>query len=969
MKGIKALKTVTAILSAVCIVANIAMHMLSTTMDTFLGRGDRTVTVAEEAASWDTEYYKTDYQTAEEAREGAYKTAQKIVEEGVVLLKNNGALPIAEGSLVTPFGYRYMEPIYGQLTSGGSAKWMVGNEITPAEGLGLKLTVNEATVSRMEKSSPLALKEAEGTIAASGESSILGGDSLIYEYDPSIYADLSGNGGTGLVFIARAGQEDYDLKSDGYEDGTPHYLALSENEKGAITQAKQYCDRVVLIIESSAAMELGEVMNGEYEVDAIVWVGHVGERGYSSLGKILTGEVNPSGRTVDIFPADFTLDPTYVNNGDFHYDNATATVYGLGGGTIQRSYVEYQEGMYMGYRYYETAAELGVLSYDTAVVFPFGYGLSYTTFSQKITDFRDTGDTVDLTVSVTNTGAYAGKETVQVYYSSPYTEFDKENRIEKPSVVLAAFEKTELIPVGGETTVQLSFDKADMASYCYSVGEGGYVLEAGAYTISLRSDSHNVVDTRTVQIEETLWYDEAHNLFPDSTAYMERQSQLLSRSDWENTYPSQPESRTKSADETTLALFGMDNYFDWENDPVLGNSVVNADMPTSNAQNGLMLINLRGADYDDPRWELLLDEINWDNVEDIVAGLCACAYNTPKVDDIGLPSTVAEDGVSGIKVQGADSGYDMTKTATFAMAPLLASTWNVELAEEMGEALGQEGLLNGVQGLYAPAVNLHRSPFGGRVFEYFSEDPLLSGKMAAAEISGAGKYGLICYLKHFAVNDQETNRSRLISVWADEQTMRELYFKPFEIAVKEAECEISYIADDSGTLVTKKMHACTGIMTTQANIGGVPGHANYALVTELLRDEWGFEGVVSTDYWFWSASGKNAKYANSIRDAAFRAGSDVYLCMGMPNISVNDKTSATAIAAYRENIKHLAYVVVNSAAMQGISAGATVHYGISPWRVWLYMADGMILLLVLVTVIVVRKKQKKSMVSTPSCGM
>lgn len=962
MKKMKALKTVTAVLAVVCLIANVAMHMLSTTMDTFLGRGERTVTVAEEAANWDTEYYKTDYKTPEEAREGAYEVAQKIVDEGVVLLKNNGALPLEKGSTVTPFGYRYLEPIYGQLTSGGSAKWMVGNEITPAAGLQTELTVNEAAVKKMEAASPIPLKEAEGTIAASGESSILGGDSLIYEYDPAIYTGLSGKGGTGLVFIARAGQEDYDLKSDGYEDGTPHYLALSENEKGAIAEAKQYCDKVVLIIESSAPMELGEVMEGEYEVDAILWVGHVGERGYARLGKILTGEVNPSGRTVDIFPADFTADPTYIDNGDFQYDNATATVYGLGSGsTIQRSYVEYQEGVYMGYRYYETADELGVLEYDTAVVFPFGYGLSYTTFAQKIVDFDDSGDTIHLTVSVTNTGAYAGKDTVQVYYSSPYTDFDAENKIEKPSVVLAAFAKTDLIPAGGEATVELSFDKSDMASYCYSIGEGGYVLEAGEYAITLRTDSHHVMESRTVQVEETLWYDEAHNLFPDSTAYMERQSQLLTRADWENTYPSQPESHTKSADETTLSLLGMDNYFDWENDPLMGNKAVDADMPTGNAQNGLTLINLRGADYDDPRWELLLDEINWDNIEDIMAGLCACAYNTPQLEDIGLPSTVAEDGVSGIKVQGIDSGYDMTKTATFGMAPLLASTWNVELAEEMGEALGQEGLLNGVQGLYAPAVNLHRSPFGGRVFEYFSEDPLLSGKMAAAEISGAGKYGLTCYLKHFAVNDQETNRSKLISVWADEQTMRELYFKPFEIAVKEAKCEISYIADDAGTVATKEINACTGIMTTQANIGGVPGHANYALITELLRGEWGFEGVVSTDYWFWSASGKNAKLANTIRDATFRAGSDVYLCMGMPNISVNDKTSATALAAYRENIKHLAFAVVNSAAMQGISAGATVHYAISPWRIYLYVFDGVILLLLLATgVIVWREKRKQA---------
>lgn len=960
MKKIKALKITAAVLAAVCLIANVAMHVLSTTMDTFLGRGERTVTVAEEAADWDTEYYKTDYKTAEEAREGAYEVAQKIVDEGVVLLKNNGVLPLQKGSTVTPFGYRYMEPIYGQLTSSGSAKWMVGNEITPEEGLKEELTVNEAAVAKMKSASPQGLKAADDATAASGESSFLGGDSILYEYAPSIYAGLTGDGGTGLVFIARAGQEGYDLKCDGYEDGTPHYLALTENEKGTIRAAKAYCEKVVLVVESSAILELNEVMSGELEVDAILWVGHVGERGYARLGKILAGEVNPSGRTVDIFPTDFTKDPTYINNGGFYYDNATANIYGLGGSsTVQRSYVEYQEGVYMGYRYYETADALGSIDYDAAVLFPFGYGLSYTGFAQRIADFDDSGDTVKLTVAVTNTGDMAGKDVVQVYYSSPYTDFDKENGIEKPEVVLAAFAKTELIPAGGETLVELCFDKKDMASYCYSIEDGDYVLEAGEYTISLRKNSHEVIETRTVTIGETLWYDSARNLFPDSTAYMRRQSHLLTRADWENTYPSQPESRTRTADETTLALFGIDNDFDWKNDPLLGNSAYEGEAPTGNAQNGLMLINLRGADYDAPRWEDLLDELDWEKVDDMLAGLCGSAYCTPQIEEIGLPSTVAEDGVSGIKVQGTDNGYDMTKTATYPMVPLLASTWNVELAEEMGEALGQEGLFNGVQGWYAPAVNLHRSPFCGRIFEYFSEDPLLSGKMAAAQISGAGKYGMICYLKHFAINDQETNRSNLLSVWADEQTMRELYFKPFEIAVKEARCEIRYIADDEGTEATKVIQACTGIMASQANIGGVPGHANYALLTELLREEWGFEGVVSTDYWFWVASGKSGKLANSLRDASFRAGSDVYLCMGMPGISVNDKSSPAALQAYRENIRHLAYAVVNSAAMQGISAGAEVHYAMSPWRIWLYAADGVIFLFLLAAGVIVRREKRK----------
>lgn len=977
---------VISVIFSLCLIATVVMNVLSSTMDTFLGGADIKIEVPEDAKNWDSEYYKTDYKTSEEAKEASYEVSLKVQDEGTVLLKNNGILPLSKGSKVVPFGYRYNEPIFGQLASGGSAKWMVGNQIMPSDGLKNIFTVDNSAVDKTKNQKPNELKEAAGTRSASENNSALGGNSLLYEYDPAIYNGLKVEGSTALVFIARAGQEGYDLKADAYEDGTPHYLALTENEKGIISAAKRACEKVVLIIESSAIMELDPVMHGELEADAIVWYGHAGERGFAELGKILSGEVNPSGRTVDIFPKDFTKDPTYSNNGDYHYTNAKAMIYGLGSGEVDRSYVEYQEGVYMGYRYYETANELGVLDYENAVTFPFGYGLSYTSFTQTIKDFDDSGDCVKVTVNVKNEGVRKGKDVVQLYYTAPYTKFDVANKIEKPVAVLAAFGKTVEINANESKDITLEFNKEDMASYCYTHENpngtnGCYVLESGDYVVSLRANSHVVLDSRTVTIGETIWYDgrdkehirqseieaqstldvngnpidrvangqeyvSASNLFQDSTDYMLRQSSIVTRNDLSGSLNNLNTEKTKTADETTVSLFGIDNYFDWNTDPLLGNvkgsKVYSEIAPVSGAKNGKQLIDLRGKDYYDEEWDELLEQIDWSkNTKSIIDGLCACAYNSPQIEDVGLVSTIINDGVSGIKVQDimSSGGYDMTKTATYGMMPLLASTWNVDLLEKVGEALGREGLANNVQGLYGPAINLHRSPFCGRIFEYFSEDPLLSGKLAAAEISGAGKMGLTCYFKHFALNDQEFNRSNLLSVWADEQTMRELYFKAFEIAVKEARCSINYISDNNGTISTKIIKACTGIMPTQANIGAVPGHANYALLTELLRGEWGFNGTVTTDYWVWAATGANAKKANTLRDASFRAGSDIYLCMGMPTISVNDKSSATALWVYRRNVKNLCYTVVNSAAMQGIVSGVKVSYGISPWKIGLIVAN------------------------------
>lgn len=988
------------IVLALILVINVVTSLLSSTLDTYVGAGSSYISTPNSVKGWDANYYQTLYSNNAESTEGAYAVARRVAEEGSVLLKNNGVLPLAAGSTVMPFGYAYLNPIYGQLTSGGSAKWVI-DPVTPEQGLSA-YTINTAAADRMTAAGdPEIIIEAAGTNAAGEAGSLLGGDCKIYEYNPSVYDGLAPvSGATGIVFVTRSGQEGQDQKYDAYADGTPHYLALTENEKGAIRAAKKACDSVIVVLVTSAPMELGDLMGGELEADAILWIGHPGERGFATLSDLLTGTVNPSGRTVDIYPADFTADPTYQNLGAFTYSNLDVTKPGFNPGseeTYARMYIEYQEGVYMGYRYYETAdymddsfvyGELdgkGAFAVPGAVCYPFGYGLSYTTFAQELVSVTEVDGQITATVKVTNTGSVAGREVVQLYYTAPYTDLDIQNKIEKPVVNLIAFDKTNELAPGVSETLELTFAKEDMASYCYIHQNpdgtvGCYMLEAGEYILSLRANSHDVIDEQSVIQMETVWFDgsdnahirqseknaqsgmnadgtltgapanpnatgwtNATNQFQTSSDYMNTDSVILSRADWAGTQPKMPEGRTKEISAEFAAQLGIETSFDVNTDPNLGNVegslVYAAQAPTSNAKNGLVLSDLRGLDYYDAKWDALLDQIDWNGDKDgILMSFTGAAYATGAIDSIGLPASVDQDGANGLKVNGAgDGGYDMTKSSSFGFAPLMAATWDVELIYEVGAAFGQESLQNGINGWYCPAINLHRSVFNGRVFEYYSEDPILSGKLAAAVISGAGDQGMFCYVKHFALNDTDTGRDRLSNFWADEQTMRELYLKAFEIAIEEARMTIRYY-DESGNMTSRTMRAATAVMPAQNCVGTTVGHANYALLTNILRNEWGFQGMVVSDYWVWGD--------NALRDLCLRTGCDTYLCIYMPVMwNVNDYDSATARSVMRNAIHNIAYTVANSNAMQGVAPGAVVKVHMSPWQIGLYIADAVIALL------------------------
>ena len=462
------------LLVLVIAIANAIGSLASGLLNTYVSKGTTSVVTPSGSADVDGTYYEVQYASAEEAMEGAYAVALEIQQEGTVLLKNDGVLPLAAGSTVRPFGYAYENPIYGQLTTGGSAK-MAKDPVTPEQGLAA-FTIDTAAVERMHDAEVVATIEAPGTKVAGEAGSLLGGDCKLYEYDSSIYDGLEAAdaGTTGIVFITRAGQEGQDQKHDAYEDGTPHYLALSANEKGAIAASKATCDHTIVIYVGSATMEFGELMEGEYAVDAIIYYGHCGDCGMTALSDILTGEVNPSGRTVDTWAADFTADPSYQALGTNTYTNVTTTSGSFtDGGEFNRTYNEYLEGVYMGYRYYETADAVDPsFDYDSAVVFPFGYGLSYTTFEKTLDSVVEANGTVTATVTVTNTGDVAGKDVVELYLTSPYTELDAQMGIEKPAAVLIQFDKTMLLEPGQSQTLTLSFDRDDMASYSYAHDNG-----------------------------------------------------------------------------------------------------------------------------------------------------------------------------------------------------------------------------------------------------------------------------------------------------------------------------------------------------------------------------------------------------------------------------------------------------------------------------------------------------------------
>lgn len=973
------------VIAAVTILAHVLTNRFRTVLDGRFGRGEMAVTPLEGSEGWDSEYVKKETASLAEAKAASDVTSEQVTDEGIVLLKNDGVLPLAQGSAVVPFGYAYLNPSY---SGNGAAASTDTTMVTPEVALSEYFEVNPASAEAMNAAEPSSPGAAEGTDPLDFSlSSAVGADQMlaanqILAYDPSIFAQVEGSFGnsTGIVFIKRVGSEGYDRRTEGYDDGTPHNLALSRMERETIKYAREVCGAVVLVLNSANPMELAPAMSGEYEADAIVWIGTTGSRGFESLAKILCGEVNPSGRLADIYPSDFTADPTFVNFGNFEYTNATTeddTMAPLNIGTYNRHFVEYEEGIYVGYRYYETAAVedpsfvygtldgKGAVAEPGAVAYPFGYGLSYTTFEQAISSFTETADEISLSVSVRNSGDVAGKDVVQIYYTSPYTDYDRENDVEKSATTLLDFAKTSLLEPGESTELSFAIRKEDMASYAMrhenSDGTVGcYVLEAGEYAIELKSNSHDVIDSATATVDETVFFEgdnarqsekdaqsllddegnplgvtfdgspfvAATNQFESLTSYMDLDDVTnLSREDWVGTQPTAIEGRAKEAPEIALGEFDWFDNFDYASDARLGNVegslVYSAEAPAGGMQNGLSLIDLRGVDYHDELWESLLDQVDWDGEKESIQQLLyQSAYTTVELRSVGKPATTDADGAMGWSFEGASS---------WASANLMASTWNTELMTEMGRRIGEEALQAGNTGWYAPACNTHRSPFCGRTYEYYSEDGVLGGKIATAAISGAGDKGVISYLKHFALNDQETNRNAQISTWATEQAVREIYLKPFEMAIKNSRSTVSYISDDQGTMSTKVMRGACALMSSYNLVGGVNSFAHYGLIHNVTRGEWGHCGSIITDL--------QLTEDPTHRDMAIRTSNDMYMAVGP---FAEDYDSPTVRSLMRESVHHILYATANSNIMNGLTAGSTISYSPSPWQYLLYGATAVL---------------------------
>ncbi len=923
--------SVLATVTALAVVVNIALVVAGGWVASQLGSGTYTFSNAEESADWDTEYYTSRFASLDEVDAAAEDLVERIAAGGIVLAKNaDGALPLAAGARVTMLGRAAADPVFG---GSGSGSVDTNSAVTARGGLeDAGFTVNDEVYAAIEAYADehprghIEMDDPEGSTYDIGELPV------------AEYAARAGTFGeyadAAVVYLGRPGGEGGDLTQDmtGWDaHAVPgqHQLQLNQDERDLVALATESFDTVVVVVNASTTMEVGE-LHDDPAVAAILLAGSPGATGFDALGAILAGEVSPSGRTADLWAADFTADPIYPNFGEFVYEDldvsypvpaveratSNATV------TNEAPFVHYAEGIYVGYRYYETAAEERFLDYDAAVVYPFGHGLSYTSFDQRVarTDLGPVDGEITVDVEVTNTGDVAGQEVVQLYYSAPYTP----GGIEKAAVVLGAFGKTGVLQPGASETVTLALAVEDMASYDH-LGHEAYVLEAGDYLLTVRSDSHTVapgtepirypVDTDVVYAgDDHRASDRAPvtNQFDDVSARFSSTPQdgrivPLSRADFAGTFPTAPTADLLVADDAVAEGFAP-----WDHEAAA--AAFDGPAPTTGARSELALVDLRGLAKDDPAWEELLDSLS---VGDMTDMLLNGAYQTAAIGSIAKPQTVEPDGPAGFSsfINSAINGVAYPSQA------LIAQTWDVDLLTEMGRMLGDEALHKEINGWYAPAVNLHRSPFGGRNFEYYSEDPYLSGALATAVANGAAEHGVYTLIKHYALNEQETNRvNNGIATWATEQTIRELYLKPFEMAVKGIEMPVRYVADEDGTIAETTIGA-GGVMSSFNRIGATWAGGSPALMGTVLRDEWGFEGFAISDFNLYPYMNPNE---------GIHAGTDLTLTF-QPSKSFADTSSAKAVTDIRNATHHVLFTVANSNAMNGLAPGATVTYTPPTW--------------------------------------
>lgn len=842
---------------------------------------------------------------SEESSAEAEELSIDIAKEGIVLLDNKEELlPMESDSKLNVFGWASTNPCYGGTGSGalsGAYPTVSLEEGLTSAGFELNNELSDFYTNYRADRPEVGMWAQDWTLPEPPAAT----------YPSDMMENAKNFSDTAMIVITRVGGEGADLPTDmstiTYTDNSKdykdfqtgeHFLELSQSEKDMIDLVCSNFEKVVLVYNGANTFELGFAQNYE-QIKSVIWCPGTGQSGFKALGEIVSGGINPSGKTTDTFVYDFTTTPYYNNIGSYMYDNTEELNYDNGDkGDIVPSLINYVEGIYVGYRFYETADAEGLIDYDKTVHYPFGYGLSYTDFEQTMGEIHVDGDgNISVDVTVTNTGDTAGKDTVELYYTPPYTN----GGIEKSEVNLTAFDKTDLLDPGESQTLTLSLTLEDMASYD-TYGAGAWVLEAGDYDLSIRSDSHTVIEEKTLNVDETITYGEENKRSTDEVAavnqfdFAEGDVTYLSRENGFANYEEAVAAPTNlsMSDDVKGQFYNLTNYepedFNHEED----------EMPVTGANNGLELASMRGLSYDDESWEQLLDQLTTDEMVDLIA---FGGYQTKAVKSVGKAATIDCDGPASI-----NNNFTGVGSIGMPSAVMLANTWNEDLALSFGEKIGKMADEMGVSGWYAPAMNNHRSAFAGRNFEYYSEDGFLAGKMSANAVVGAEKYGVYAYIKHFALNDQETNRTSMLATWANEQSIREIYLKPFEMAVKEGHAK--------------------AVMSSFNYIGPVWAGGCDELLNTVLRDEWGFQGMVLTDYF------GGFGYMNA--DQAIRNGNDICLvAYDAGSNKVTDTKSATSVQAMRQASKNIMYTVVNSRAY---SEGA-VNQGLYSWQIAAIVID------------------------------
>ena len=856
----------------------------------------------------------TKYTLSDATVSKANELAKDVQSEAVTLLKNDDSnLPLS-GKKVNVFGWGSTNPVYGGTGSGSMSKqYKTVSLLDGMKQAGLKTNTELSKLyTDYRKDRPeVGMFAQDWTLP----------EVPAKQYSDKLVSDAKDFSDEAVVVLTRVGGEGADLPTDmkakgiTYKNNSKDYddfqkgesfLQLSKTERDMIDLVTSNFKKVTLVYNGANTFQF-DFLNDYPQIQSVVWCPPAGQTGFSALGEVLAGETNPSGKTSDTFLKNLTKSVSYNNFGKFEYTNMAdkaAKYKGFTGDDVTAipGFVNYSEGIYVGYKFYETASDEGLINYDDTVAFPFGYGLSYTSFDQKLDSVKYKGGKV--TVTVTNTGDKAGKDVVEVYYNPPYTD----GGIEKASKNLAGFEKTKELQPGESQKVTVKFDDDDMASYDYK-GAKAYVLEKGDYDISIQSDSHHVIDHKAITVKDTVTYDSDSNTHNGDKTVATNQFDdvagdvtYLSRADHFANYKEATVAPTnfKMSDKAKETFYNNSNYdpkkFDKDSDK----------MPTTGAKNGLKLSDMYGKDYDDADWDKLLDQLTFDDMDNLIAN---GGYGTQAVKSVGKIQLTDADGPASL-----NNNFTGVGSIGFPASTAFACTWNKDLAKQFGEMIGDMAHDMHVAGWYAPAMNIHRNAFSGRTFEYFSEDSLLSGVMASSEISGAKSKGVYSFMKHFALNDQETKRTEMLCTWTNEQAMREIYLKPFEMSVKEGGAQ--------------------AVMSSFNYIGNTYAGADSALLQTVLRGEWGFKGFVLTDYF--------GGYGYQNADQEVRAGNDSMLATTKITNHITDK-SATSVKAMRQAAHNILYTAANS--WQYANGEPKVATPI--WKTAMYVAWGVVAVLVI----------------------